>query len=581
MKKIVATMMGLLSLCTVCLSGCGGTTNTPPGVDPIEQVDKNKSQIYIGNYDGGVGSAWINAVKEKFEAKYAETSFESGKKGVQIITENSKNNDGGTIASLINTSQNEVWFTEQVYYYSLLNSNCLLDITDMVTEKYEQYDRANDGVDGKVATSIEDRMEATNRNYFKTPTSLGDKGDKYYGLPFYEAFYTMFYDIQLFEENNLFMKEGGGYCTKESDVKSKGPDGKAGTYDDGLPATYDEFYALMTRMKLMDITPFVWSGAYITYLAKAMVNFWADYEGFEQMQLNVSLNGTATSLVNVADDGSVTPYDSGETVINNANAYLLQKQEGKYQALKFLREVMNDADNMNTRSFQSSFSHLNAQDAFLYPRYNPSMEQNAILVDGTWWESEATSTFNTLVDGGNEGASKQDRKFGILPIPKATEAKVGEKATLYNMNSSACVVSKTVKPEKYELIKKFIQYVHSNEGLSIFNSVTSMTRPFEYTIENDMWNNMSYYGQSLYEYTKNADIVYPLNSGDAMFLDNETFFNAAYNWSFTSIISGQTVVTSDMPSRFKNYPSMTAAQYFNGMYDYNQKYWSTFNGYLK
>ncbi len=580
MKKFLATMMGALSLCTVALSAACNPVMAPPGQSSIKPIDTAKSQIFIGNYDGGVGTAWLNAIAEKFEAKFAETPFEKDKKGVQVIIESSKNNDGGTIASVINTSQNEVWFTEQVYYYSLLNSGALADITDMVTEKYENYDLADDEVDGEVLTSIEDRLETNNRNYFKTPASLGDKGNKYYGLPFYDAFYTMFYDIQLFEDNNLFMKEGGGWCTKETDVKSKGPDGAADTYDDGLPATYEEFYELMTRMKLMGVTPFVWSGTYIAYLAKAMVRFWADYEGYDQMQLNVSLNGNATSLVDVANDGTITPYNSGNPVeINNANAYLLQKQEGKYHAIRFLREVMNDAKNINTRSFQSSFSHLNAQDAFLYARYTPSMAQNAILVDGTWWESEATATFNTLA-AQNASASKQNRKFGILPLPKATADKVGEKATLYNMNASCCLVSKNMSESKRELIKEFIQFVHSNEGLSIFNATTSMTRPFEYTIEDEYWKNMSYYGQSLYEYTKAADIVYPLNSGNAMFLDNETFFNAAYNWSFTSVINGQTIDTASLPNTLKNSPSLSAATYFNGLYTYNQTYWATFKNYL-
>lgn len=574
MKKTVSIFLVSILLCSI--GSLGGCSKESGGV----KIDPTKSQIYIGNYDGGVGSAWLSEIAKNFESKHVNTPFEEGKTGVQVIIDNSKNNDGGTLASLINTSNNEIWFTEQVAYYSLLNSGVLLDITDWVTEDFEEYDLTTDEVNGAVSVSIEDKLEENNRNYFKTPTSLGEKGEKYYGLPFYDAFYSMFYDIDLFEENNLFMKDGGGWCIKETDVKSKGPDNILGTEDDGLPATYDEFFSLMTRMKLVGVTPFVWSGAYIAYVSKAMVNLWADYEGYEQMMLNVTLEGDAKSLVDVDAAGNIIPYNAGEAMgITNENAYLLSKQEGRYHALRFLREVMNDADNINVRSFQSSFTHLNAQDAFLYPRYVPNMENCAILIDGTWWESEATATFNTLSTT-NASASKTQRRFGILPLPKATADKVGEKTTLYNMNSSACMVSYNVKPAKYELIKQFIQYLHSNEGLSIFNRVTSMTRPFDYTLESEQLEQMSHYGKTLYEYTKNADIVYPLNSQNKMFLNNETYFNAAYSWSWNSIVNKETIDWGSLPETFKNKKSMTAATYFNGLYEYQQTYWSTFKSYF-
>ena len=122
MRKLLVFALAVITAMSACLiTSCGEEP------DDLVQVDTSKSQIYIGNYDGGVGSAWIKAVGDNFEKTYAETSFEEGKKGVQVIINNSKNIDGGTIGSIINTSTNEVWFTEQIYYYSLLNGKEYFD----------------------------------------------------------------------------------------------------------------------------------------------------------------------------------------------------------------------------------------------------------------------------------------------------------------------------------------------------------------------------------------------------------------------------------------------------------------------
>ena len=109
-----------------------------------------------------------------------------------------------------------------------------------------------------VFTTVRDALERILKMEYKT-----DDG-KYYELPFYEAYPTIAYDIELFETRNYYFAKGGApseFCefTQSNNTdkatgefsgykyvgaigaRSAGPDGKYGTNDDGLPATYDKF----------------------------------------------------------------------------------------------------------------------------------------------------------------------------------------------------------------------------------------------------------------------------------------------------------------------------------------------------
>lgn len=50
-----------------------------------KKTDKNKSQIYVGVFNAGIGYTWLEELAERFETAYADTSFEDGKTGVQVF----------------------------------------------------------------------------------------------------------------------------------------------------------------------------------------------------------------------------------------------------------------------------------------------------------------------------------------------------------------------------------------------------------------------------------------------------------------------------------------------------------------
>ena len=60
-------------------AACDGRTG---GKNSAEKIDATKTQLYVGTYDGAYGDEWLYAVKTRFEEKYKDVSFESGKTGV-------------------------------------------------------------------------------------------------------------------------------------------------------------------------------------------------------------------------------------------------------------------------------------------------------------------------------------------------------------------------------------------------------------------------------------------------------------------------------------------------------------------
>ena len=84
MKKIF--VMFLVFALSITMFGCHRENDTP-------KVNKDQTQLYVFNYDGGVGQEWLESAIEKFEEKYADYEFEpgTGKKGVQVLVTKEKN----------------------------------------------------------------------------------------------------------------------------------------------------------------------------------------------------------------------------------------------------------------------------------------------------------------------------------------------------------------------------------------------------------------------------------------------------------------------------------------------------------
>ena len=474
--------VGLSAVMGAAITGCT-PAETPPNMSSVAPVDATKSQLYVSNFNGGAGFEWLNKLAARFEEDFADTSFEEGKTGVQVRITNHK----GVALSTIPQSRDEVYFLEQVNYYDAISSGYALEITDIITETLTKYGESQ---------SIEDKLYDTQLDYWKT------ENGKYYGIPHVQSPTVITYDIDLFNRLNLFFDENGEIGKKNTDTGlGKGPDNKPGTYDDGLPATYADFYKLCETMKLRGVDPMVWSGMYPFYLSNFIAQMKSDYEGADNAKLAFTFDGTATKLVQSIDNnGNITFRDP--VTITEENGYEVYSSAGFYYAFDFVEEIINNKYYAN-KSFNEAVSHTDAQSLFLMSSFT-SEKDIGMLVEGLWWVNEAKPTFTQM--SSYQGASLMERNLGVMPLPKATTKELGQKAVLLDTLNQAAFISAYVAESKQELAKTFLQYTATQESLEEFILTTGLPRGFNVDYS-DILNSLSPYTKSILNVFANSDYV--------------------------------------------------------------------------
>lgn len=529
----------IMCFSTVSVIGCGG------GGGVI--IDATKTQLYVANYDGGYGSKWLDKIIKDFEEKYAEEEFETGKKGVQIILDADKSLHGSKISATIGNDVNEVYFTEAVYYHQFVKSGMFRDITTLLNKANPE--------DGN--KTIMSKITSPHVNYL-------DKGGKFYAVPHYSSFAGIMYDIDLFEAKNLYFSgvagKVGQFVATKTETKSAGPNGKTGDFDDGLPATYEEFFKLCDQMIKRGVTPFTWTGANVGYYSWLNGALHADYEGLEQMQLLYGLNGTAKNLITVDADGNVTPR--GDVAITTKNGWEMYSQAGRYYGLEFLERMVSNPKYYHPSAFLGTYSHRHAQSSFLLDGIeDPGDPRVAMLVEGIWWEEEANADFKYAEQFGSQ-YSRQNRRVGYMPLPKATADKVGQKTTLLDVGKSFAFISTVTKESKVDLAEKFLAFCYTDANLQHFTTVTNTPKALKYDLTTDQYNSLSNFGRSVWDVYSTADMAYPF-SNNALVVDKQSELDIY-----------QTYVTKDWSSAlvaFKD--NKTSEQFFNGIVDRFSKAW--------
>ena len=565
MKKFFKSVVTLL----LALGACGslfGCTQPSVGGDPVEQVDETRTQLYVYNYDGGFGSAWLNEVKERYEALHAEDVYEpgTGKRGIQIMVNNSKT---AVTSSSILANRDEVYFTENMYYYTLRYDGVLADITDAVTgaNPYE------------AEKTVESKFTEQQKQFYGIEDAREDGKTQYLGIPHYAGSYGLVYDADLFEQKGYYFRAGykpddpleEKFIYEAGDTRSAGPDGVSGTDDDGLPATYEEFFWLCRFISDNGQIPISWTGQYYTqYLGNLLNALVADYEGVEQMMLNFSFDGTnATDLGTIVN--GVFVEDEKDTPITEDNPEEVRRQAGIYYALEFLEELIDNAEankDVSGNVFNSSYSHLDNQTDFLMSRAEGS-KPIAMMVDGMWWQSEAENVFQLMeTQFDAEEFSKEARDIRWMPLPKAAPEKAG-KSTLYDCLYSLSFVKSNIAAWKLPIAIDFLQFVNTDESLREFTLLTNAAKALNYEM-GDKLNEMSPYGRSLIAYREKCDIVYPYSRSE-LYVNNQSSFRS--DEMYRSTVNNAT----------KNYPALafhvdgvSAAEYFTGIYTYYKDFWA-------
>ncbi len=556
-RWIALTAALLMSVSSVgVFAGCDEETEE-------NSYDPTKANLSVATYDGGVGKEWLEKAAARFmETHKDSTHFQEGRTGVKIsVDANKVDYKGGKLAE--GTLRKDMYFTEGVEYYEFYKKGMVADLTeDVVKASMADY--------GEGVKTIEDKLDPSFKKFLTEGT-----GGKYYMLPFYSGFYGIMYDIDLFEEAGFYFDQDGdlglrlveGVNASKEDrdefeaAKSNGPDGEHGTYDDGLPETYEELIKLADYIKGSgNYVPFCYSGAVSDYVSKAFRSFIADYEGYDAYNLNYTLKGENVAVVDkVNDDGSIV---MGTVDITKDNAYELQRQAGKYYSLLMQEKLFGSTAYIGEEF--NGLDYTGAQSEFIKSKH--TTKRYAMLLEGVWWENEASNAFDDLVTlyGKEEG----ERRFGMLPIPKVNADVKDRTQTMVSSNSSFGFINKNC--ENMELAKEFMRFLHTDSEMSKFTAETSIPRSLKYTVLEGDKGNATAFGQSVIDMVSSANIVYPYSTVDLVLNNAERFEESA--WFFTANVGGKTL-NNPFTAFTSDSNKVSAKDYFNGLYTYQKETW--------
>lgn len=488
MKKTLTKVMAVLCAATACMPFAACTTG---GV----KIDKTKTQLYISNFNGGVGHNWLDAHIQRFQDDYAEVEFTPGKKGVQILVSNHKkgmSEIGGKMAK----AKEEIYFLEGVNYHDEIAQGRFLDITELVTTPLKEYGETE---------SIEDKLYPSQQEFYKV-------NDKYYGLPHAQSPTLITYDADLFDQKKLFMGENGEFNKKSTDTGlSKGVDNLPGTYDDGLPATYEEFFKLCSTMKKRGVDPIIWSGMYEWYTTRFAKQLRADFDG-QEATVAYTFNGTMSHVVDTIDSkGNITYKNPGNPenplTITEQNGYEVLSSASYYYTFKFLEEMYNGGY-YSKHSINGNVTHGDAHAYFLKSRFN-SETDIAMLVEGLYWVNEARPAFKSMAS--YQGASLQERNLKVMPLPKATKEQVGEQTTIVDSLNQLAFISAYIDEDKKELATTFLRYCTTQASLEEFLTTTGLTRNFKVDYSN-IYDELSPYSKSVVDMLGSCNYIMPASN---------------------------------------------------------------------
>lgn len=499
--------------------------------------DLTKTQLYVNNFDGGFGSEWLEKAARAFEEEHENTRFEEGKKGVQVWIKPGKYT-GPNLLTQVKFSTDHVFITENIDYYNYLSQGVMMDITDIMTTSLTT-------VGGEDKT-IENKLEESQKAFLKT-------NGKYYAVPHFFATTGIIYDVELFNEKKLFMDESGAFIKTNTDSGlSLGGDGVKGTVDDGLPATYEEFFALCDEMKTRGVpNPLIWSGQHQWYATYSLYSLAMETNGKNNTELMYSFNGTSDRYV-TSFDANDNPV-CGTKEIADANAQDVYGQVGFYHALDFMHTVVSNKYYHNN-SFNSSKSHTDTHQQFLLSNRDPQLQPIGMMLEGNWWENEAVPTFNSMQNSYTQ-AGRMERQFGFMPLPKATSEYVGENHTMVETNLAYMFIKSNIDKNMVDCAKKFVMYLNTDAKLQQFTELTNTPKALKYDITQENEAKMSYFGKSLFALKNSAttDVVYQCST-NPLYCNNSGVFHIQNAFAHSNVANPSKV--------FFDNPSFTTKQFF-------------------
>lgn len=512
--KLLALSLACTVVGTGLLAGCGG-----------KGTSSGKQEIGISIYNGGHGTAWATTLAEKFMQEHPEYNekyeivFYPEKKNEQEIT-NAMSMVGSTTQAAI-TSANR-------FQDGILKGGCFEDLSDLL-------DRKVDGDEGTIKDKFED--------YDTWKAIYSKRGEGLYALPFSDSILGLVIDHQMFIDNAWYefatqadadeiTAQGITYTVhkngklvfssstaetkyKEGDyILSKGHDNKYGTYDDGQPVDIAGWESMLERIDASKTKCFISSGASVDYTNFILYALFAQYSGRTgwDAYFNYDSHGQPITFINA--DGSVR-----EEVMTLENGYSINEIEGVYKAYEFMYEYMNPNAKNNAKSASwmhsactaGAVTHIDAQNYFLTglgkagDKNNP---QSAMLIDGAWWEYEASTMFKHLgKDDASRGYGQREYRYLVLP---ELEGQLNDKSVFASCETGVLLVGQDPDKARLTCTKDFIAYLLKDENLSYYTGVTGTLMWYDYKVSEEDYAKLTPFAKNvldIYNDKENIDIV--------------------------------------------------------------------------
>ncbi len=516
MKKLVVYFVAVVILFS--FAACGPTAD-----DDGIIIDPNKTQINFTVYEGGHGTLWAKELAKQFMA--ANPQYDSE---YQIIIRGEKRGDADVVVE-INSGKSpyQGYILSSNNIVSAIYRDSILELSDVVDRK----------VDGEENDTIRNKI----LRYDEWSSIYSKYGEGLYAVPFADSVMGWVYDHQYFVDEGFyitasasdeagmtaqgitfeivergnsteykFVSSTGAVNYREGDtILSAGKDGKYGTYDDGQPQTIAEWDDLIANISGTNAKSFIWGGAVDSYTRTILEALFAQYGGMDIYN---------TYFTYDSGGEEVELADGTKTVITPNNGYLVnQIAEVKYAYEFFYKYFNAHKDSLSYDTIHSSATdltsyHKDAQNKFLLghkgAKDNP---RSAMLLDGTWWEYEASTMFNTIA------ATEPERGYGMreyryMLLPNLGENQKSDKSVISACESGVMLLTKDSNTNRQAVTKDFLAYILKDESLRYFVRETNSLMPYEIGLTEEDINSITPFARNMIELYfdhDNVDVVRP------------------------------------------------------------------------
>ncbi len=517
-KKTLAKVLAMLVAATSLFSIAG-----------CEDANADKTVIYVKNFGGGVGRAWLdNAIKD-FKAHIGDKQYEEGK--TEIVFEITSNT--GVKSDGMQSDGTHLYFLQEKYsnLYNLIMADAVLDITDVVTSPLAEY--------GEPGATIESKMD---ERYRFAMQGTGTRAGKYYMLPHYETQSGASYDMDMFEEKEFYLAKTETvnahnsalvgktfYFTGAADEKTVGNDGIAGTDDDGMPTTLDELVAMCEYIKSNNVWPFSTPGGHLDYANYLIEGLWTALAGYEQRAAVTSLSGEVDYVTGVSDEElwvgtGIKKAITERATVTEETGYKAINQAARYYAFAFM-ELAEQQGWFYEGFLDSNYNHKSAMRSFVLNGLGDYVEI-AAHVEGSYWYNEAES-YGLFTDYKTYSGGKEVKNIGHWHMPTTVTGEVvtgvenkREEAAMNNMTAT-CLINGNIDDRpgnegKIQLCKDFLKFLYTEENLKKFSATTGVTKALmDYDVMSDeVLNELDPYQKTIMNLRANNRVVNQYGNND-------------------------------------------------------------------